>query len=109
MSDGNLTLAKELMGYADWDTRRLREKLEDLERGDSVRLVTDSRDTLARVEKDTQVREDVDCTERILEAPVKVYADSPEGHFHTVISWLEPGPILLIVDGEERGERLDFK
>lgn len=101
-------LAELLMG--DVDRRSLREKLEDLEEGDSVRLVTTSRDVLARVEEDTQVREDVDFTERVVETAIKVYADSSDGHFHTTISWWEPGPILLIFDGEEeRVKRLEFK
>jgi len=102
-------LAKELMAYADRDTRTLREKLKDLERGHSIRVVTDSRDVLARVKEDARVREDVDVTDGVVvEAPLKVYDDSPPNHEHTAISWWEPGPVIL-GDESEHVERLEFK
>lgn len=101
-------LAKELMAYADRDTRTLRGKLRDLERGDSVRIVTDSRDVLARAETDSEVREDVDATEGVaIEASVKVYGDNQFEHETTAISWWEPGPVFIFAD-EERVERLEM-
>jgi hypothetical protein len=99
-------LAELLIG--DVDRRSLREKLEGLEEGDSVRLVTDSRDVLARVEEDTQVRGEVDFTARVVETPVTIYADTPSGHQHTIISWWEPGPVIL-TDEEEHVKRLEVK
>lgn len=96
------------MLIADRDRRSLREKLEDLHRGDSVRIVTDSRDVLARVEEDAVVREDVDVTERIVDVAIKVYGDSVAGHQHTAISWWEPGPVIL-GDESEHVQRLEFK
>ena len=102
-------LAKELMAYGDRDTRTLREKLKVLERGDSVRIVTESRDVLARVETDARVREDVDFTEGVVvEASLKVYGDSSTDHQHTAISWWEPGPVFIFAE-EERVDRLEFK
>jgi|AntRauTorcE11898_2_1112593.scaffolds.fasta_scaffold02905_3 hypothetical protein len=101
-------LAKELMNLGDRDTRSLRQKLQDLEEGDSVRIVTESRDVLARVEEDVQVREDVEVTERIVEALVKVYGDTQSDHEMEVISWWKPGPVIL-GDEKEHVERLEFK
>lgn len=42
------------------------------------------------------------------DATVKVYGDSPARHSHSVISWWEPGPVIL---GEESEtvEQLEFK
>lgn len=98
-----------LMGHTNRDTRTLREKLEDLERGDTLRIVTDSRDVLARAETDARVREDVDFTEGVaIEASVKVYGDNQFEHETTAISWWEPGPVFIFAD-EERVERLEFK
>lgn len=96
------------MLIADRDRRSLSEKLEDLERGDSVCILTNSRDALARVEEDALVREDVDVTERIVDVPIKVYGDSSSDHEHTVISWWQPGPIIL-GDESEHVERLEIK
>ena len=106
--DGDLTLVKRLLGVVDRDTRSLREKLEDFERGDSVRIVTDSRDVLARVEEDAQVRRDVEVTERIIEVLVKVYGGNRFEHEMTSISWWEPGPMIL-GDEEECVGRLEIK
>lgn len=108
MSDYGLGLAKSLVGHADRDTRSLREKLRDLERGDSVRIVTESRDVLARVETDSEVSEDVDATKGVaVEASVKVYGDNQYDHETTSISWWQPGPVLIGID--ERVNRLEFK
>lgn len=105
---GEISLAELMMGDVDRDTRSLREKLEDLERRDAVRLVTDSRDVLARVEEDVWVKEDVEVTDRVVEAAVKVYGDSPDDHQRTVISWWKPGPVLL-GDESEHVQRLEFR
>lgn len=95
------------MMIADRNRRTLREKLEDLERGDSVRVVTESRDVLARVEENMQVRESVEFTERVVEVAVKVYGDSPTSHQTTAITWWKPGPVLL--GDDERVKRLEIK
>lgn len=90
-------------------TKSPREKLEDLERGDSLRVVTESSDVLARVETDARVREDVDFTEgAVVEASLKVYGDNQYEHETTAISWWEPGPVFIFAE-EERVKRLEFK
>lgn len=104
-AESKLDLAELLI--ADIDRRSLRQKLQDFERGDSVRVVSEERDVLARVEG-TRETESVDYTERVVEVPIKVYGDSPADHWRSVISWWEPGPVIL-GDEEERVERLEVK
>lgn len=106
MSD--ISIGELMAGDIDRDTRSLREKLEDLERGDAVRLVTDSRDVLARVEEDAWVKEEAEVTERVVEGVVKVYGDSPDEHQRTALSWWKPGPVIL-GDESEHVQRLEFR
>ena len=109
MSEENGTLDLAEMLVADRDTRRsLRDKIPELERGQSVRIVTSERDVLARVERDARVVEDVDFTTRVVEVPVKIYGDNRHEHEKTVISWWEPGPILL-GDDTEHVQRLEIQ
>jgi hypothetical protein len=100
----------EMLFFAGRDRRGIREKLEDLEAGDTVRVVSEERDVLARVDEDTQVREDVDVTDRIVETQITVYGDRPCDHVITSLSWWEPGPVMLAWhDHLERVDRLEFK
>jgi len=93
----------------DRDRRSMREKVEDLEKGQTVRVVSETRDVLARVEEDTQVRESVDFTERAVEVLVKVYGDTQWDHYTSTISWWEPGPVLFGQDDFDRVERLEVR
>ena len=99
----------EMPFFADRDRRSMREKLEDLEEGQTVRVVTKTRDVLTRVEEDTLVREDVDVTERIVEVFVKVYGDTEWDHYTSTISWWEPGPVLFGQGDFDRVERLEVR
>jgi hypothetical protein len=90
--------------------REIVDALQDFDGGKSLRVVTEERDVLARVDEDVVVREDVEVTDRIVEAQVTVYGDTRRDHVITSLSWWDPGPVMLAWRGNlERVERLEVR
>lgn len=79
--------------------------LEEIEEGDSLRVVTSEEDLLARANEDACEHEW--GHDRVVLVQVTVYGDTRCDHEVSILSWWEQGLVMLGEDNFEPVERFD--
>jgi len=80
--------------------------MQDLEEGDTVRVVSASQDVMARVVNEVEVWRDWE-DDLIVEVPVKIYGDTEYEHRRDYLAWIGFGPVDFSIPGEAERERVD--
>ena len=87
-------------------TSEIVDLMQELEEGNSVRVVSETQDVLARVDANVDAWRDWE-DDLIIEVPLKVYGDSRLEHRRDCLAWIGFGPVDFGVPERAERERVD--